>query len=146
MGMAAYQLAVDPGQNVAQLELTGLPGYVGMESDLDQQVAQLFGQHAGVPKVDGLQYLVGLLQQVALQRLVGLLPVPRAASGRPEPRHDVDQRLESCRVRLRSTGDCCWDLSQAWADYMEPPVASQDLLLNQDFQNQQIPTIDNLRR
>ena len=62
------------------LEMTGLAGDVGVEGYLDQDVAQLLGQHPGIAPVDRFQDLVGLLQQVALQRLVGLFPIPRATA------------------------------------------------------------------
>ena len=94
VGMAPDQLAVDAGDHVADGEMPGFVGDVGVKGDLDQQVAQLFRKRRRVVGVDGLQYFAGFLQQVALQRLVGLLPAPRAAAGGPQPRHDLGQCLK----------------------------------------------------
>ena len=44
--------------------------------------------------VDGLYNLVGLFQQVALQGLVSLFPVPGAAAGGTQPGDDIHQGLE----------------------------------------------------
>ena len=77
---------MDAPGHVGQGELALLGGQGGVEDDLEQQVAQLLLQVVeAVPAVglvqrpDGLQHLVGLLQQVAGEGRVGLLPVPRAA-------------------------------------------------------------------
>ena len=98
MGMAAHQLLVDLPQHVGDFELTGFGGDVGMEGHLHQQVAKLLRQLGRVALVDGFQGLVGLLQQVALEGLVGLLPVPRAAAGGAKPGHDVDEGLEAAEL------------------------------------------------
>ena len=92
--MAAHQLAVDAGQHVGELKVSGLPGDVGVEGHLHQQVAKFVGQQLGVSLVDGLQHLVGLFHQVAFQRLMGLLPVPGTPARGTQARHDVDQGLE----------------------------------------------------
>ncbi len=92
MGMAGDQLVVHPPSHVGQGERPLLGGQLGVEGDLEQQVAQLLlevGQAHRRPRparrsrggnqlVDGLEHLVALLQQVAAQRVVGLLAVPRA--------------------------------------------------------------------
>ena len=94
MGMSPDELLVDALHHVAHIEVPGFPGNVGVKGYLHQQVTQLLGQHRGVARVYGLQGLVGFLQQVALQRFVGLLPVPGTPAWGAQPSHDVHQRLK----------------------------------------------------
>ena len=51
---------------------------LGVEDDLEQDVAQFLPQGTLITALQRLQRLVGLLQQVRCERLVGLLGVPRA--------------------------------------------------------------------
>ena len=70
-------------------------GDLGVEDDLQEEVAQLAGEVLVRALVDGHQHLVGLLEGHRLQAGVGLLAVPRAAAGRAEPRdqaHEVRER------------------------------------------------------
>ena len=62
-----------------------------MEHHLKQDVAELFTDAVGVARVDGLERLVDLLEEVAGQRPVGLFPVPWAAVGSAEPVHHGHQ-------------------------------------------------------
>src|SRR4029079_11630263 len=65
-----------------------------VEHHLQQDVAELVPQTGGVALVDGLERLVGLLEEVPAQRPVGLLAVPRAPVGTPEAvhhGHEVEQ-------------------------------------------------------
>ena len=52
-----------------------------MEDDLQDEIAELVTERVGVTGVDRFERLVGLLEQVARERSVRLLPVPRAPSG-----------------------------------------------------------------
>ncbi len=89
-----HQLVHDAGGDVVDGEAAGLlRGDPGVEVDLEQQVAELLAQ-VGVLRwvlepLDGLDRLVGLLEEVPRQRTVGLLPVPGALAA--EPVHDGDQ-------------------------------------------------------
>src|SRR5579863_9152866 len=65
-----------------------------MEQDLQQQVAELLAQQSEVTGLDRLKRLVGFLEQVTGQRLVGLFGVPRAAARRAEPVHHLDGTLQ----------------------------------------------------
>ena len=62
-----------------------------MERDLEQQIAELVADRVGVVGVDRLEQLVGLLEQMARERLVRLLGVPRTAARRAEARLHPDQ-------------------------------------------------------
>ena len=89
--------------DVAEGEPAGLLGDRRVEHDLVEQVAQLGAEliravtGVGVVRVDGLEDLVGLLEQVLLQRVVGLLGLPRVVG--PQPVHDVVEAGDPCSTR-----------------------------------------------
>ena len=64
---------------------------VYVEHHLHQDVAKLLRHALRLPVVDGLQQFVALLQEVLLQGVVGLLPVPGTAAGAQQP---VDHPLQ----------------------------------------------------
>ena len=82
--MAANELLDGPAGDVVDGEAARVLGDLGVEHHLDEQVAELVAEPAGIAGVDGLEDLVGLLEELAPQGLVGLLAVPRAAVRRPE--------------------------------------------------------------
>ena len=65
----------------------------GVEHHLHQNVPQLLAHIHRVVPVQGVQRLVGLLQEIPADGLVGLLGVPGAAPGRPEKPHDPKKIL-----------------------------------------------------
>ena len=75
-------------------ELAALVGDLGEEHGLEQEVAELLAQLRGTAALDGLEHLVGFLEHERPQRGLRLLAVPRAAVGRPQRPHDVDQPVE----------------------------------------------------
>ena len=77
--MAADQLVVQVVEHIGNGEVAVVGRHLGIEEDLQQQVAQLFGQVRPVAPLDGVEDLVGLLQRVLADRVEGLLAVPRAA-------------------------------------------------------------------
>ncbi len=77
----ANHLVVDAGDYVRDVETSCFPGDIGVEEDLEEQVTEFFGQFFGVTLFDGIQDLVGLLDQEGLERVVGLFAVPRATAG-----------------------------------------------------------------
>ena len=79
MRVAADDLRGERGLDVGQVEDSVLGGELGVEDDLEQQVAELLGQLRRRPGLERVVDLVGLLEQVLAQRRVGLLAVPRAA-------------------------------------------------------------------
>ena len=61
-----------------------------MEGDLEQQVAELFGEFCVVAAVDGVEDFVRFFDQVGTERLMSLLDVPRAAAWGAETLLDRD--------------------------------------------------------
>ena len=101
MGMAPDELVVDRPGDVMDVESLLLGGDLRVEDDLEEQVPQFVPEVAVLAVVQRVQHLVGLLDQVRPQGLVGLFPVPGTASLRPEFRHDVHEFFEGGHRRLR---------------------------------------------
>jgi hypothetical protein len=78
----ADQLVVDARGHVGDREAPLLLGDRGVELDLVEQVAELLdevlvgGRVVGIERLDGVDDLVGLLEQVGDEALMGLLDVP----------------------------------------------------------------------
>ncbi len=65
---------------------------------LQEHIAELFGQRRGLSRIYRFQGLVGLLEEVRAERRMSLLPVPGAAAGGVEPRHNRDEPIETADV------------------------------------------------
>ena len=63
-----------------------------MEDDLEQEVAELVCEGRRRPGSERVVDLVRLLEEMIAERLVGLLAVPRAAVGQPQPGGDPGHR------------------------------------------------------
>ena len=87
MRMADDELAADFVADVADIERALLLGHTGVEHDLQHQVAQFLAEKDVVVVVDGLDDLIGLLDEIFADRPVRLLTVPGAAPGRAEQLH-----------------------------------------------------------
>src|SRR5207245_3749477 len=74
---------------------------LGMEDDLQQQVSEFLGQRRRRPGAEGVVYLVRLFEEMVAQRLMGLLAVPRAAIGPPQPIGDPGHRPGARERKLR---------------------------------------------
>ncbi len=101
VGMAADELFHGLGDGIHQAEITVFHGDLGVEDDLEQQIAQLAAQVVHIVGVEGRQHLVGLFEEAGAQGFVGLLAVPGAAVGRPQAGHHV---LESATEPGRDRG------------------------------------------
>src|SRR5687768_5710349 len=62
-----------------------------MEHRLEQEVAQLLFQANGIPFVDSVEQLVGLIQKVTAKARVRLGPVPGTTVGPPKAGHHSNQ-------------------------------------------------------
>ena len=82
--MAAHELVVHAVDDVDDGEATSLFGDGGVELDVVEEVAELLDDMGvgrrvvGVERLQGVDELERLLDEVRRQRLVGLLPIPRA--------------------------------------------------------------------
>ncbi len=102
---------MDAAGNVCHVEGAGLLGEHGVEDHLVQQVAELVLERAvGLggnlalgrgrrERLDRLDDLVRLLEQVPRERVVRLVGVPRAAAGSPQPLGQPEQTSELARGR-----------------------------------------------
>ena len=96
VGMPPDQLLDERAGDGVDVERLGgvLLGHPGVEDDLEQHVTELLAEVGAVAALDGLGHLVGLLDEVRREGLVGLLGVPGAAARRAQPVHgrdDVEQ-------------------------------------------------------
>ena len=89
--VAAHQLGHDPPRHVVDAELPFGEAELGLEDDLEQEVAELLAVVGHVPGGDGVDHLVGLLDEVGDQRLQRLLAIPGAAVGSEQPLHEPDE-------------------------------------------------------
>ena len=84
MRVAADQLGINALQHVTHEEVSILGRNLGVQTDLQQQIAHLFPQVLAVFLVQGFQDLVCLFQKVGAQAQMGLFAVPRAAIIAPQ--------------------------------------------------------------
>ncbi len=107
--MAVHELVVDDAGDVGQREPALLGGEGGVEEHLEEQVAELLlevrvpgrrrrASSASIASSD----LVGLLEQVAGERAMGLLPIPRALAA--QGAHELGEAHELGGDRVRQLG------------------------------------------
>ena len=97
--MAADELGAEVFGDVAEVEAVGcgqLGGHLGVEEDLQQEVAELVLEVGPGAALDGVEDLVGLFEGVALDGVEGLFAVPGAAAGRAQAGHDGGGALQGC--------------------------------------------------
>ena len=93
MGMAVDHLLRHAVHHVIHGEAAALGLDGGVKHHLHQNIAQLLAHIRGVVPVQGVQDLIGLLQEVPADGAVGLFPVPGAAPGGTKQPHDVQKVL-----------------------------------------------------
>ena len=94
MGVAEDELFADAVGHLVQVEAAGVLLDGGVEEDLEEHVPQFLLQMGGAGLVDGLGHLVGLLDEVAADRMMILLTVPHAAVRRAQDFHNAEQIIE----------------------------------------------------
>ncbi len=77
--MAADELVGNPAGHVVEVEAALTGGDLGVEEHLQQQVTELLAQVGVVARLDRVQHLAGLLDQIGRQAAVGLFRVPGAS-------------------------------------------------------------------
>ena len=106
MGVTAHELVDDRRGDVGDREPAGLGRELGLEDDLQEEIAELVTERIGVAALDRLDDLVGFFDHVRPQALGTLLTVPRAPAGAPQPRHDLheaDEGIDRRAVSHRGT-------------------------------------------
>ncbi len=98
--VAPDDLRGDGGLDVGEVEDAGLGRELGVQDDLEPQVAELAGELGRRARLERVVHLVRLLEQVLAQRGVGLLLVPRAAVGGTQPGADRGHRPRAGDGRL----------------------------------------------
>ncbi len=99
--MAAHELVVDHAGDVGEREPALLRGERGVEEHLEEQVAELLLEMArpssldAVERVDRLERLVGLLEEMTGERAMRLLSIPRALA--PQGAHELREANELVR-------------------------------------------------
>ncbi len=102
MRVAANQLVADGAGNALEVELPRLAGHLRMKHHLEQQISQFILEMLRVAALDGIRHLVGLLDGVRRNAGKGLLPIPGAAVGGSQPRHDGEQFLQPIARHARA--------------------------------------------
>ena len=91
MRVPAHQLGGDGLDHVAEIEGALLLGHASVESDLEQQVAELVLEVVKIAARDGVGHLVGFLERIRRDRPEVLFEVPGAAgAGCAQRGHDLD--------------------------------------------------------
>lgn len=91
VGMAANHFLVDFGDDIGNGETAFFVSDLGVEKNLKEEVAKLFGEFGVVGTVESVENFVSFLDEVGAQGGVGLLAVPGAAVGSAETCHDGDE-------------------------------------------------------
>ena len=94
VGMAANHFLIDFADDVGDGEAAFFVGDLGMEKDLEEQVAELFGELGVIGGLERVEDFVGFLDKIRAKSGVSLFAVPGAAPGRAQTRHDGDQFFE----------------------------------------------------
>ncbi len=95
------EFAIDVFVNIFEEKLLSFLGDLGMEGDLEQEIAQFLREVAGIAGVDGIERFVRLLDDGVAERGVGLLAIPGTPFGRPEVGNDS---LKHQRRAMRREG------------------------------------------
>src|SRR5437868_1365963 len=79
---------------------------LAVKHDLEQQIAEFFGQFMVVTGFDGIEQLVNLLDRVPTEREMVLFPIPWAALWRTQPRHDLQQIINGRPHKITKLSRC----------------------------------------
>ena len=95
--MAADEFFVQVGGDVVDGEVAGLRGHLGVEEDLQQEIAEFVFEIGPGAALDGVEDLVGLFEGVALDGVEGLFAVPGTAVGSAQASHDRNRLCHADR-------------------------------------------------
>ncbi len=102
--MTPHHFRINLLDHVGDIEFPGFCGELRVKDDLQQQIAQFVGKFPRVAAIERVQHLVSLLDEISSERIVRLLPVPRAAIGCAEPCLQSDERFERLANALTGSG------------------------------------------
>ena len=112
MRVTADELLVELGGDVVHGERALVRADLGVEDDVEEEIAELLDERGALAGGHGVEGLVGLLQQRAPERVVGLLEVPRTAGdGVAQAAHRFKEGVEGVGQGKRSAGSGCADYS-----------------------------------
>ena len=126
--MPVHQLVHDALDDVVDGEAALATPELGLKDHLQQEVAQLFAQGPAVVRVDGVDDLARLFEDVLAQRLERLLPVPGAPAGAEEAPHHPDQADERRPVLPLDRGHARAAVSSKWGVFgvgLDPSRAAE---------------------
>lgn len=92
--VAADHFVVDFADDVGDGEAFFFVGDLGVEEDLEEEVAKFFGKLGVVGGVESVEDLVSLFDEVGAKSGVSLFTIPRAAARSAKASHDHDELLE----------------------------------------------------
>ncbi len=95
MRMTIDQLAGEPIENVIDGKRRLLFRHLGVEQNLQQEIAQFAREFGPVAVFDGFQDLVCLFQCVGLDGIKGLFAIPGTPAGGTQAFHDSDGAFET---------------------------------------------------
>ena len=88
MGVAANHFLVNFADDVGDGEAALFLCDLGVEENLEKQVAEFFGELGVVGGFEGVEDFVGFFDKIRAKSGVSLFAVPGAAAGRAEARHE----------------------------------------------------------
>ena len=89
MGVTLDELLANAVRHIVKIKHAALLLHKSVEHDLHEQIPQLLTHESLVILIYSLDDLVGLLYEIFLDALVGLLGIPRASAGCAEKLHDL---------------------------------------------------------
>src|SRR5450432_2869853 len=95
MRVPVHELAGEAIQDFVDRECALVLGHLGIEQNLEEQIAKLARKLIPITIVDGFQNFVGFLKSVRFDRIEGLFPVPWAPAGTTQPCHDRNRAFEA---------------------------------------------------
>ena len=82
---------IAPRAIVGEVELALFARDPRLEDDLEEEVTQLLAMVSRVARFDGLDHLVGFLEEVGSERAQALLAIPGTTARVAQPVHDLEQ-------------------------------------------------------
>jgi hypothetical protein len=101
--MAAHHFVVNFADDVVDGEAVFFGSDLRVEEDLEEEVAELFGEFDVVVGVEGVENFVGFFNEIGAEGGVSLFTVPGAAAGSAEAGHDGGEFGKS-RAGILGTG------------------------------------------